>query len=150
MKITLKQLRPDDIDDFIHLVRLFERVFEMQDFTMPPEPYLQNLLTREGFIVYVATHQNQVVGGLTAHVLPSYYFESSEVYLYDLAVETKFQRKGIGKKLLSALSDHCEKNNYREFFVQADVVDAHAIEFYHATGGIAERVVHFNYPQTEG
>jgi hypothetical protein len=33
-----------------------------------------------------------------------------------------------------------------EVFVQADQPDEHAIEFYHAMGGIAEQVVHFYYP----
>jgi aminoglycoside 3-N-acetyltransferase I len=86
-----------------------------------------------------------VVGGLTAHILPSYYSSSSEVYLYDLAVKTSFQRKGIGKKLLLALTAYCRENNYKAFFVQADEADSHALEFYSATGGSPEKVVHFNY-----
>ena len=98
------------------------------------------------FVVFVARHGDTVIGGLTAYVLAGYYSESSEVYLYDLAVAASFQRKGIGRKLLQALTGFCRENNFREFFVQADEVDTHALEFYRSTGGRPEKVVHFTYP----
>ena len=146
MNITIKQLKPEDIVEFIGMLQLFEDVFEMKEHQIPYEGYLSKLLSRADFIVYIALHNDAVVGGLTAHVLPSYYFQSSEVYVYDLAVKTTFQRKGIGRKLLRALTAYCELHHYKEFFVQADEPDTHALEFYRSTGGIAEKVVHFNYP----
>ncbi len=145
MNITIKQLTVGDNAEFVQMLRLFENVFEMQDFQMPGEDYLTSLLVRKDFIVFIAQHESTIVGGLTAHVLPSYYFESSEVYIYDLAVETTFQRKGIGKKLLLAVTEYCRLHSCKEFFVQADEPDTHALEFYRSTGGTAEKVVHFNY-----
>ena len=44
----------------------------------------------------MAVLDNVVVGGLTAHVLPSAYSASAEVYIYDLGVKAEMQRKGIG------------------------------------------------------
>ena len=87
----------------------------------------------------------KVVGGLTAHVLPLTYFPSSEVYVYDLAVETEFQRKGIGRQLINSLKEYRAGLHFKEVFVQADLEDGHALEFYRATGGMAESVVHFSY-----
>ena len=127
------------------MLTLFEQVFEMKDFKMPGEKHLKKLLGSKNFVVFIALDENVVIGGLTAHILPSYYSESSEVYIYDLAVKTNFQRKGIGKKLLLALTAYCRENNYKAFFVQADEADGHALEFYSATGGLPEKVVHFNY-----
>ena len=145
MNITIKQLTAGDIAEFVQMLRLFENVFEMQDFQMPGEGHLTSLLARKDFIVFTAQYENTTVGGLTAHILPSYYSESSEVYIYDLAVKTTFQRKGIGKRLLLSLTEYCSLHGYKEFFVQADEPDTHALEFYRSTGGTAEKVVHFYY-----
>ena len=145
MNITIKQLTAGDTAEFVQMLRLFENVFEMQDFQMQGAGYLTSLLARKDFIVFIVQHEGMIVGGLTAHVLPSYYSESSEVYIYDLAVETTFQRKGIGKKLLLSLTEYCSLYGYKEFFVQADEPDTHALEFYLSAGGTAEKVVHFYY-----
>jgi ribosomal protein S18 acetylase RimI-like enzyme len=145
MIIEYKKLESGDLDRLSELIKLYEEVFEMEDFTLPAAQYLQSLLERETVIFYVAMIDNNVVGGLTAHVLPSTYFPSSEVYIYDLAVETEFQRKGIGRQLINSLKEYCASLGLKEVFVQADLEDRHAIDFYRATGGIAESVVHFSY-----
>jgi len=146
MEISIQQLLPHDISVFAGLLRVFEDVFEMKDFSLPDDAWLSTLLHQKEFTVFVAKDGDTVIGGLTAYVLKSYYAESSEVYLYDLAVATSFQRKGIGRELLLALTGFCRQNNFREFFVQASEGDTHALEFYRSTGGIPEKVVHFNYP----
>jgi len=149
MNITVKRLITGDIKEFTEVLGVFEDVFEMRDFQLPGDDHLATLLSREDFIVYVALSENAVVGGLTAYILPSYYSQSSEVYLYDLAVKTSHQRKGIGKKLLNALTEYCHQNGYKEFFVQADEADTHALDFYRSTGGSAEKVTHFTYRITK-
>jgi aminoglycoside 3-N-acetyltransferase I len=145
MNVTVKQLSGEDLLQFRLLIQVFEEVFEMKDHQMPDDTYLLQLLKNEGFLVLVALDRDIVVGGLTAHSLPSYYIPSSEMYLYDLAVKTTFQRKGIGTRLLQALNDHCREKGYHELFVQADEADKHAIEFYRSTRGVPEKVVHFSY-----
>jgi ribosomal protein S18 acetylase RimI-like enzyme len=145
MKIEYKKLETGDLDRLIELIKVYEEVFEMKDFTLPDDRYLQNLLEKESVIFYAATIDKKVVGGLTAHILPSTYFPSSEVYIYDLAVLTEFQRKGIGRQLINSLKEYCAGLRLKEVFVQADLEDRHALDFYRATGGVAESVVHFSY-----
>jgi aminoglycoside 3-N-acetyltransferase I len=140
------KVQPDDLQTFKELLLVFEQVFEMKMFKMPDDPYLLRLLDDRHFMVYVVRIEDVTVGGLTAYVLPSYYFKSSEVYVYDLAVMKQFQRKGLGRKIMSALKDDCKTLGFKEVFVQADLVDAHALEFYRSIGGRAESVVHFYYP----
>jgi ribosomal protein S18 acetylase RimI-like enzyme len=118
----------------------------MEGFKMPSEKYLQQLLGKEDFFVFVALLHEEVVGGLTAYTLAQYYSERPLVYIYDLAVKSQYQRQGIGKMLMAGITNYCKEIGVEEVFVQADQVDQHAIEFYHTTGGIAEQVVHFNYP----
>ncbi len=145
MEIEYKKLEIEDLSCLTELIKLYEEVFEMEDFTLPDAQYLQSLLEKETVIFYAAIIDKKVVGGLTAHILPSTYFPSSEVYIYDLAVETEFQRKGIGRQLINSLKEYCASLRLKEVFVQADLEDRHAIDFYQATGGIAESVVHFSY-----
>lgn len=146
MNIEIKKLEGQDVSHFEALVNVFEEVFGMDNFLMPDRSYLQSLLENEHFMVYAAFFGEQVVGGLTAHILPSYYFQSSEVYIYDLAIDAPFQRKGTGRKLVDALKQDCRAMGLREVFVHAERADEHALGFYHATGGDSEDVVHFRYP----
>ena len=143
--ISLQVLKASDLEKLRDLIRLYEDVFEMKDFVMPSDAYLQTLLDKNGITFLVAEKNGKVVGGLTAHDLPSTYFEANEVYVYDLAVAKNHQRTGIGKKLLEKLAAICKKKGEREFFLQADIDDQHALDFYRSTGGIAENVIHFSY-----
>jgi len=148
MAETINVLRLDHkgILHFIDLIRVFEDVFEMKNLVVPDQTYLQNILSDKDFLVFVALLENHVVGGLTAYTLPAYYSKAPLVYIYDLAVKTAFQRRGIGRALISGINTYCKSIGVEEVFVQADLEDDHAIEFYRSTGGMAENVIHFGYP----
>lgn len=146
MNIALKKLSNLDSKDFVALLKVFEEAFEMENFTVPDEQYLQKILGKTDFMVFVIWLENQIIGGLTAHHLHSYYEQSSEIYIYDFAIKTEHQQKGYGKMLMSYLKDYCKANNIEEIFVQADAEDTHAVEFYQKTGGRAAKVIHFSYP----
>jgi aminoglycoside 3-N-acetyltransferase I len=150
MSPEIKKLSPRDLAQFKDLIRVFEAVFEMEAFQMPDDPYLQKLLENDGFWAFVAISGGTVIGGLTAYTLQQYYSRQPLVYLYDLAVQTEFQRQGIGKMLLAEIKAHSRKTGVEEVFVQADLADDHALEFYRTTGGIAANVVHFSYPLPAG
>jgi ribosomal protein S18 acetylase RimI-like enzyme len=143
--ITFRKLSREDLPALTALISVYEEVFEMKNFRIPSARYLQSLLEKEYIIFSVALSGSEVVGGLTAHILPSVYFESGEVYVYDLAVRTEYQRTGIGRTLISELKMYCRNLGSKEIFVQADLEDQHAIDFYRATGGCSEDVIHFSY-----
>jgi len=145
MNIQIQKLKHTDIDKFIDLIRVFEDVFEMTNFTIPAETYLMQLLAKEDFFVFVAVLDNNVVGGLTAYTLQQYYSVSPIVFIYDIAIKTEVQRQGIGKRLISKLTNYFRDRGYEEMFVLADEIDEHAIEFYRSTGATEGRVVNFNY-----
>lgn len=135
-----------EITHFYALIRLFEEVFEMKDFVMPPADHLEKLLARDDFFVFVALLDGQVIGGLTSYTLRQYYSTSPLVYIYDLAVAIEYQRKGIGRMLIADIQNYCKGIGVEEVFVQADVADGYALDFYRSTGATAEDVVHFYYP----
>ena len=143
--LQIKRLGDGDIETFMALLRLFEEVFEMPHFAMPPRAYLQSLLQRDELLIFVALRGAMVVGGFTAHVIPSYFLQASLVYLQDLAVKGAYQRQGIGRMLMEAGVQFCRDNGYQELFLEADVVDDYALEFYRATGANEENTVTFMY-----
>jgi ribosomal protein S18 acetylase RimI-like enzyme len=97
-------------------------------------------------MIFTAIKENKVVGALTSYILDQYYSKQPLAYIFDLAVAKDEQRKGIGKALMENHSAYCRQIGVEEIMVQADEPDAHALEFYRATGGIPEKVIHFNYP----
>jgi aminoglycoside 3-N-acetyltransferase I len=144
-ELRIMKLGAGDLSVFEKLIDLFREIFEMEDPDAAARTYLGELLEKPGFSVYAATYQSEVVGGLTAYELPLYYSEGSEVYIYDIAVTTAHQRKGIGKALLSALLEDCRRGRITTLFVDADQADEHALDFYHSTGGKAAEVIQFTY-----
>lgn len=55
-----------------------------------------------------------VVGGLAAYVLPMFEQERSEVYIYDLAVDDAYRRRGIATALIRGLQRvAAERGAYR-------------------------------------
>lgn len=144
--LEIKKLSASDLDQFIELIRVFEDVFEMKNFQIPNSNYLQTLLERDDFFVFVSVLNNHVIGGLTSYTLRQYYSEKPLVYIYDLAVLTPYQRQGIGKTLIQSINAYCKDTGAEEVFVQADLVDDYALDFYRSTGATGESVVHFYYP----
>ncbi len=146
MKVAIEQLCEKDIQKFTELIYLFEDVFEMEDFVIPGSDHLVKLLANPNFIVLVASANNEIVGGLTAYVLDQYYSTRPLAYIYDLAVKKQEQRKGIGKKLISAFNQFCQEIGFEEVFVQADKEEQHAVNFYRSTDPTEEeQVIHFYY-----
>ena len=97
-------------------------------------------------MVFIASSEDKIVGGLTVYVLEQYYHIKPLAYIYDLAVTASFQRKGIGKKLIDAVNNHCREQGFEEVFVQADKIDDYARDFYRKTRPTNEEdVSHFYY-----
>jgi aminoglycoside 3-N-acetyltransferase I len=144
--ITISKLNDKDLLKFKNVIRLFEEVFEMRDLSLPEDAYLKKLLSRKNFIVLAAFEDNTVIGGLTAYVLEQYYSDKPLVYVFDLAVSEKYQRKGVGTRLIKNINEYSKEMGYEEVFVQADRVDDYAVDFYRSTKPTEEEdVVHFYY-----
>ncbi len=144
--LSIKKLTRDDLNTLTEVVRLFERVFEMDNFKLPDSRHLEKVLSKKDFFVFVAQLDDKVVGGLTAYVLEQYYATRPLVYIYDLAIDNSLQRKGIGKKLIDAINDYCKQEGFEEVFVQADKDEDHVVDFYRSTKPTGEEeVVHFYY-----
>lgn len=103
------------------------------------------LLQRVEFWAVVAIEGGAVVGGLTAHALPMTRSRSTELFIYDLAVRSDRQRRGIGRALVEHLLTLARTAGIDTTFVPADDEDTHALEFYRAVGGVPSRVTFFTF-----
>lgn len=119
-------------------------VFE-EDCDELSDGYLGRLLARTDFWALAAFVGDELVGGMTAHTLPMTRTESSEVFIYDIAVRGDQQRKGIGRLLVSHLRAEAAALGIVDVFVPADNDDTHALDFYRALGGAAAPVTIFTF-----
>lgn len=141
--IRIVQLKINDTALFRQMVLLFSDVFEEPIEQMPSVDYINNLLSNPGFAAFVALDENTVVGGITAHEMPGYYSETSELYIYDLAVHPNSQRKGTGEKLVRAVEAYAKNSNIKTIFVQTYEEEKEAILFYENVVGKGQNIVHF-------
>jgi aminoglycoside 3-N-acetyltransferase I len=103
------------------------------------------LLRRDDFWALAAFDGDEVVGGVTAHALPMTRHRGAELFLYDLAVRSDRQRRGIGRALVSELLALARRAGIGTAFVPADDEDAHALDFYRAIGGEESKVRFFTF-----
>ena len=143
--IQVQRLGRNDAEALRALTFLFQEVFENETPPTASLSYLSKLLFSEMLVVYNVYCDNELAGGLTAYVLHCYRNQEKELFLYDIAVRQKYQRQGLGMKLLRALQNYAKKNGFRAVFVAADVEDQHALDFYRAAGGVASDVQHFTF-----
>ena len=109
----------------------------------PSTDYLERLLGRDTFIALAAVQGRQVVGGVTAYVLPKFEQERSEIYIYDLAVAETHRRQGIATAMIAELRRIAVLRGAYVIFVQADYGDDPAIALYTKLGA-RENVIHFD------
>lgn len=146
MKVEIIKIESPDTTSFRRLLEVFGEVFEMNGFQPPSDEHLERVLRDDTFFAFAAKVSDSIVGGITAYVLSPYYSTSPYVYIFDLAVLPQFQRLGFGNRLVQAVIEHSRTLGAEEVFVQADNIDEHALAFYKAIGGNAEKVTHFTYP----
>jgi aminoglycoside 3-N-acetyltransferase I len=109
----------------------------------PDDAYLERLLGSETFICIGARTGDRVVGGLAAYVLPKFEQARAELYIFDLAVDQAFRRRGVATAMIELLREMAVARSIYVIFVQADHGDEAAINLYTKLGE-REDVLHFD------
>jgi aminoglycoside 3-N-acetyltransferase I len=147
MEIKTKRLTLTDKEEAKNLFTTMAEIFA-EEFVPLNDRYVEQLLRRDEFWALAALADNFVVGGVIAHELLMTRSESSELFVYDIAVRPNYQRKGIGRRLFTALSEEASKAGIQDVFVSADDDDVHALDFYRNLGGVASPVTMFDFPRS--
>jgi aminoglycoside 3-N-acetyltransferase I len=143
-ELRAKRLTTDDGELARRLFAMMAEVFEEPNQPLG-DAYLDRLLSRPDFWAMAALAGDEVVGGVTAHTLPMTRAESAELFIYDVAVRADYQRRGVGRRLLTSLREAASAAGIGEAFVPADDEDTHALDFYRALGGSAAKVTIFTF-----
>ncbi len=146
--VDIRVLGADDAHRMDALCAMFGEAFDERDTytgARPDPAYTARLLASDGFIAIAAMRGEAVVGGLAAYVLPKFERARSEVYLYDLAVDAAYRRRGIASALIAELQCIAADRGAWVVYVQADHGDDPAIALYTKLG-TREDVMHFDLP----
>lgn len=142
----IQRLAASDTGPMRSMLAMMGRAFDMLDeYTgaQPDDAYLERLLAGPQFIALAAMAGDAVVGGLAAYELPKFEQARSEIYIYDLAVDEAWRRRGIATRLIDALRAIARERGAWVVYVQADPPDAPAMALYSKLG-TREDVCHFD------
>ena len=143
-EITVRRLGSSDVALARETLTLMADVFEEPHGSLS-DVYVSSLLARETFWVLAALRDGRPIGGVTGHALPMTRDESTELFIYDLAVHPDHQRQGVGRALVETMRAQAATVGIRVTFVPADNDDIHALDFYRALGGEAAPVTIFTF-----
>jgi aminoglycoside 3-N-acetyltransferase I len=144
--VEVRVLAGDDVALARAMLALFGRAFDERETyaaNQPDDRYLRRLLGSDTFVALVAQVGARVVGGLAGYVLPKFEQARSEFYIYDLAVDSGYRRRGVATAMIERLRQLATARGIYVIFVQADHGDDPAIALYTKLG-IREDVLHFD------
>lgn len=144
--MDVRVLAGEDIAAARAMLALFGREFaDAQTYTArpPDDRYLQRLLASDTFVAIAALTGTRVIGGLAGYVLPKLEQARSELYIYDLAVDSGYRRRGVATAMIELLKRFATARGIYVIFVQADYGDDPAIALYTKLG-TREDVLHFD------
>lgn len=144
--VRLQTLGPRDVALLEGMLTMFGKAFDdvaTYNDARPDTDYLERLLSSDYFIALAAVDRDEVIGGLAAYELPKFEQARSEIYIYDLAVDERYRRRGIATALIRALGSIAAERGAWVMFVQADHGDEPAIQLYSKLGR-REDVLHFD------
>jgi aminoglycoside 3-N-acetyltransferase I len=144
MDVRTRRLSSGDREPARRMFAMMAEVFA-EECEHLSDGYLDRLLARDDFWAIAAFVGDDIIGGVTAHTLPMTKGESSEIFIYDIAVRRDQRRKGVGRRLMTALRDAAADFGVRHIFVPADDDDTHALDFYRALGGAPTPVTFFSF-----
>ncbi len=142
----LKRLTPDDVPRLRQLNALFGKAFadaETYGSEPPGDAYVRDFLAKEHIVATVALAGDIVAGGLVAYELDKFEQARREFYIYDLAVDEIYRRRGVATSLINHLKDIAARRGAWVVYVQADYGDDPAIALYEKLG-VREAVLHFD------
>jgi [ribosomal protein S18]-alanine N-acetyltransferase len=109
-------------------------------FDSPPDPTASSrFLVSEGHHLLVA-YEGVVAVGFVTGVEMTHPDKGTEMFLYELAVAKAHQRRGIGRRLVSALRELARERGCHGMWVLTDRHNAAAMATYVAAGATEEGV----------
>lgn len=144
--VLVRILTGEDVVPMRAMLAVFGNAFgEPSTYTarQPDDAYLKRLLTADNFIAVGAFTGDKVIGGIAGYILPKFEQPRKELYIYDLAVDAAYRRRGVATAMIEELKNAAAARGIYVIFVQADYGDDAAVALYTRLG-VREDVLHFD------
>jgi ribosomal protein S18 acetylase RimI-like enzyme len=128
MNPSVRKLGPGDAAAARQLVRAFHS-------RTVSDTHLCGVLSDPANILLVAESAGKVFGFAWAHWLVRLARESQHLLLYEIEVDARHQRKGIGRELMNAILSEANSKQ-AEVFVFTNHSNPGAVSFYKSLGGV--------------
>jgi aminoglycoside 3-N-acetyltransferase I len=145
MDIIIKKLSANDLQQAKKFIKYWKEEDGVDASNIPDDNYLQNLLAKASFHMYIALKDNVIIGGLTAYELSMYLEQTTEMFLYEIGVDEKYRKQGVGAKLIEALKQTCKWKGIKLIYVGTEINNEPARQLYKATGGELEEISWYTY-----
>ena len=130
MDVEIRRLGPGDEDAVRDAGALFDA---------PPEAQAtRRFLAEPGHHLLVAYDAGGAPAGFVSGVETTHPDKGTEMFLYELAVDEAFRRKGVASALVTALADLARERGCYGMWVLTDADNTAACATYRATGSTAE------------
>ena len=119
--IVIRRMKPSDVEKVASL--------EKRNFSQPwsSQGFLEALL-KEGTLFFVAVLFEEPIA------YSGMYYAADEGEITNIAVEEKFRKNGVGRKLLQELLMESEKEGIHQIFLEVRVSNEAAISLYQSMG----------------
>lgn len=128
--MRILQLRPANVDWLLRSSALLDDPAERT----AARAYLRDPAN----LFLLAVERDEAVGFLRATALRQPHTRRPQMFLYEIAVLPKAQRRGIARALIQRLIRYCRNRGFEEIFVFTSPNNRPAVRLYRSTGGVTE------------
>lgn len=121
------QIRSFQLSDYRSVVELLEEVLSEECFEETLGAFARQL-SWDGDLILVATINDTIAGVMIGTI------DHHKGYVYRVAVRTEFQRRGVGKSLMSAMKTRFRQRKVLKILIAADKHNQELLPFYEAIG----------------
>ena len=128
--MRILQLRPPNVDWLLRSSALFDDPAERT----AARAYLRDPAN----LFLLAVEGSEAVGFLRGTSLRQPHTRRRQMFLYEIAVLPRAQRRGIARALIQRLVRYCRSRRFEEIFVFTSPNNRPAVRLYRSTGGVTE------------
>jgi ribosomal protein S18 acetylase RimI-like enzyme len=114
--------------------------------------HLRRALRNTACYFVVCLIDSAPVGYLSAFRFPAIDDDCSQVYLYDIVVEEKHRRRGIGSRMIEELKGYCRRDGADHIWLGTSLGNEAAQKTFEGTGAdkVSETYIEYIYSLDEG
>lgn len=127
MLVSSYQVRSFQLSDYVSVAELFSKVLTEECYEETMGAFAKQL-SWDSELVMVAAEDGCIVGVIVGTI------DNQNGYYYRIAVDTEFQRRGIGQSLIEGLRSRFQQRKVRRIMVTVDIHNEVVLPVYEKVG----------------